>query len=56
MTTLNKSLAMEKVLEEWKLANATPIFKMHNKLLSVNHHPLSLTSAVSKLTETCHLG
>lgn len=40
-----------KVLEEWKSANITPLFKKRDRNLPANYRPVSLTSVCSKILE-----
>ena len=47
----NKSLQLQKVPEDWKLANVTPIFKKGDKSVPLNYRPISLTSVAGKILE-----
>ncbi|KAF2359886.1 Reverse transcriptase domain [Trinorchestia longiramus] len=47
----NRSLETGIVLEYWKRANVTPIFKNGNKQMPNNYRPISLTSVLSKTIE-----
>ena len=49
----NKSLQDSSVPEDWKIANVTPIFKKGSKLAAGNYRPVSLTSQVGKIMESC---
>ena len=37
----------------WKTAHVTPVYKKGNKRNSLNYRPISLTSCVCKLMESC---
>jgi hypothetical protein len=47
-----QSLNEEKVPEEWKRANVTPLFKKGKRNSAANYRPVSLTSHICKLMET----
>ena len=49
----NKSLLLETLPEEWKLANVVPVYKKENKEHVENYRPVSLLSVVSKVMERC---
>jgi len=48
----NKSLCSGDVLQDWKLANVTPIFKKGKKSSSANYRPVSLTFNLCKVFES----
>ena len=50
-TILNKSFEEGVVLDEWKFANVTPIYKSGSKSNPINYRPISITSVFSKLAE-----
>ena len=52
-TIFNMSINEGKVPCEWKVANVTPIFKKGSRLLPNNYRPVSLTSIICKLIESC---
>jgi hypothetical protein len=45
------SINQDKVPEEWKSANITPLFKKGDRSAPVNYRPVSLTSVCSKVME-----
>ena len=47
----NRSVQLNKVPEDWKLANVTPIFKKGDKSVALNYRPISLTSVAGKILE-----
>ncbi|KAF2346871.1 Reverse transcriptase domain [Trinorchestia longiramus] len=47
----NRSLETGIVLDDWKRANVTPIFKKGNKQIPNNYRPISLTSVINKTIE-----
>ncbi|KAF2354717.1 hypothetical protein FHG87_014528 [Trinorchestia longiramus] len=47
----NRSLETGIVPDDWKRANATPIFKKGNKQIPDNYRPINLTSAICKTIE-----
>ena len=49
----NKSLLLETLPEEWKLANVVPVYKKEKKEHVENYRPVSLLSVVSKVMERC---
>ena len=49
----NRSLQDSSVFEDWKIANVTPNFKKGSKRSTGNHRPVSLTSQVGKIMESC---
>ena len=48
---LNKSFNEGFVLDDWKFANVTPIFKGGDKSNPINYRPISITSVFSKVAE-----
>ena len=50
-TILNISFLEGVVLDEWKFANVTPIYKTGSKSNPINYRPISITSVFSKLAE-----
>ena len=50
-TMLNISFLEGVVLDEWKFANVTPIYKTGSKSNPINYRPISITSVFSKLAE-----
>ena len=51
-----KSLELGKVPNDWKLANVTPLFKKGDRSKCCNYRPISLTSTVCKVMESCIRG
>ena len=49
----NKSLRLDCLPEDWKLANIVPVFKKDNKEQAENYRPISLLSITSKVMEWC---
>ena len=49
----NMSLEQGIVPTEWKLANVSPIFKKGSKQACQNYRPVSLTSIICKMLESC---
>ena len=49
---INASIQSGVVLDEWKLANVTPVHKTGSKGYVGNYHPISLTSQICKLYES----
>ena len=49
----NRSLQDSSVPKDWKIANVTPIFKKGPKLSAGNYRPVSLSSQVGKIMESC---
>ena len=49
----NQSLDLAQVPKEWKIANVTPIFKKGERCQPKNYRPVSLTSILCKLLESC---
>ena len=50
---LNRSLQDSSAPEDWKIANVTPNLKKGSKLSVGNCRPVSLTSQVGKIMESC---
>ena len=50
---MNKSLSLDSLPTEWKLANIVPVYKKDNKELVENYQPISLLCLVSKVMENC---
>ena len=50
---MNKSLSLDSLPTEWKLANVVPVYKKDNKELVENYQPISLLCLVSKVMENC---
>ena len=48
----NSLLESGQVLEDWRVANVTPLFKKGSREELGNHRPVSLTSVVGKVLET----
>ena len=48
-----KSINQGVVPNDWKLANVAPIFKKGNRNMCCNYRPISLTSTVCKVMESC---
>ena len=49
----NRSLQDSSVPEDWKIANVTPIFKKGSQLSARNYRPVSLTSQIGEIMESC---
>ena len=49
----NLSLSLGKFPDQWKLANACPVYKSDDSTLSKNYRPISLLCVVSKFLERC---
>ncbi len=47
----NLSLQQNKVPEDWKQANVTPIYEKGDKSEALNYRPISLTSVAGKIFE-----
>ena len=50
---MNKSLSLDSLPTEWKLANIVPVYKKDNKELVENYQSISLLCLVSKVMENC---
>ena len=47
-----ESLEAGRVLEDWKVANVTPLFKRGGRQQTGNYRPVSLTSVIGKILES----
>ncbi len=47
--TFNRSLQENKVPEDWKIANVTPIYKKGDKSVALNYRPINLTKIFEKI-------
>ena len=53
LTDIFKSTMQEtEILDDWKMANVTPIYKNGSKRQAVNYRPINLTSQISKILES----
>ena len=46
-----KALDTDEIPKEWSLANVCPLYKMGERALAYNYHPVSLTCVPCKLLE-----
>ncbi len=47
----NRSVQLNKVHEDWRLTNVTPIFKKGDESVALNYRPISLASVAGKILE-----
>ena len=51
----NKSLQTWSVPQDWRHANASPVYKKGKKIISVNNRPISLTCLLQGLWACCRI-